>query len=241
VHPRETAARQYPYNGKKARTERGESGRPWFAEIVDDSGKRTKVPCKYDAEKLMYVPTGGRDVVPGGKVGTRDKTAEDLQALDVGECDEGKLRARQMQLDIGKNTQGFKKLCEQKLSGSQLQDIIRLPYITEEGVLELTLKCSKKRYDGYLRMWKRKLYEYAGLQRLDFKGFPPLPEGAEESAAASTSILDTPTTPNNTPAATPAYVAAVAPAPRGRKQSNPARLPTASATAPQGSWAKKLA
>jgi len=90
-------------------------------------------------------------------------------------------------------------------------------------------------------MWKRKLYEYAGLQRLDFKGFPPLPEGAEESAAASTSILDTPTTPNNTPAATPAYVAAVAPAPRGRKQSNPARLPTASATAPQGSWAKKLA
>ena len=33
----------------------------------------------------MYVPTGGRDVVPGGKVGTRDKTAEDLQALDVGE------------------------------------------------------------------------------------------------------------------------------------------------------------
>ena len=31
------------------------------------------------------------------------------------------------------------------------QEIIKLPYITEEGVLELTLKCSKKRYDGYLR------------------------------------------------------------------------------------------
>lgn len=76
VHPRETGARQYPYNGKKARTERA-----WFAEIVDDSGKRTKVPCKYDVEKKMYVPTGGRDVVPGGKVGTRDKTAEDLQVM----------------------------------------------------------------------------------------------------------------------------------------------------------------
>lgn len=59
-----TGARQYPYNSKKARTD----GRPWFAEIVDDSGKRTKVPCKYDSEKRMYVPTGGRDVVPGGKV-----------------------------------------------------------------------------------------------------------------------------------------------------------------------------
>ena len=46
---------------------------------------RRQVPCKYDTEKRMYVPTGGRDVVPGGKVGTRDKTAEDLQALDVGE------------------------------------------------------------------------------------------------------------------------------------------------------------
>ena len=104
---------QHPDNGKKARTERRESGRPWFAEIVDDSGvcwcvcvcvfvvfvcvcvcvcvhiyytrliyiyiyiliyihihtgKRTKVPCKYDADKCMYVPTGGRDVVPGSKV-----------------------------------------------------------------------------------------------------------------------------------------------------------------------------
>ena len=47
-----------------------------------------QVPCKYDSEKRMYVPTGGRDVVPGGKVGTREKTAEDLQALDVGESDE---------------------------------------------------------------------------------------------------------------------------------------------------------
>lgn len=144
------------------------------------------------------------------QVGTRDKTAEDLQALDVGESDEGKLRARQKQLDIGKNTQvcnmfcsvpahklvlhatnlssvrclrffffcaralslslslslfcsrsrspslflhlqGYKKLMEQNLRGRQLQEIIKLPYITEEGVLELTLKCSKKRYDGYLR------------------------------------------------------------------------------------------
>ena len=69
----------------------------------------------------MYVPTGGRDVVPGGKVGTRDKTAEDLQALDTGEADEAKLRARQKQLDIGKNTQGYKKLMLQKLRGRQLQ------------------------------------------------------------------------------------------------------------------------
>ena len=66
---------------------------------------------------------------------------------------------------------------------SHNQDLIKLPYITEEGVLELTLKCSKKRYDGYLRMRKRKLYEYAGLQRLDFTCFPPL--STEEAAAAA--------------------------------------------------------
>lgn len=143
---------QFPYNGKKARTSGGSEGRPFFAEIVDDSGKRTRVPCSYDASKKMYVPTGGRDVVPGGKVGTRDKTIEDLQALPLGEMDEQKLRARQKQIDIGKNTEGYRRLMEQGVSGRELQHIIALPYITEDGVLELTLKCSKKRYDGYLRM-----------------------------------------------------------------------------------------
>ena len=39
-------------------------------------GKRTKVPCKYDSEKRMYVPTGGRDVVPGGKVRVRSVTRD---------------------------------------------------------------------------------------------------------------------------------------------------------------------
>ena len=31
--------------------------------------------------------------------------------------------------------QGYKKLMEQNLPGRQLQDIIKLPYITEAGVL----------------------------------------------------------------------------------------------------------
>ncbi len=57
-------------------------------------------------------------------MGTRDKTAEDHCALDVGEIDEGKLCARQKQLDIGKNTVGYKKLMEQNLCGRQLQEII---------------------------------------------------------------------------------------------------------------------
>lgn len=80
------------------------------------------------------------------------QTPEDLQALELGESDEGKLRARQKQLDIGKNTEGYGRLQAQGLRGRALQDVIGLPYITEEGVLELTLRCSKKRYDGYLRM-----------------------------------------------------------------------------------------
>jgi hypothetical protein len=81
-------------------------------------------------------------------VGTREKTAEDLQALPLGENDEERLRARQKQIDIGKNTEGFRRLKEQGLSGRELQELLALPYITEDGVLELTLKCSKKRYDG---------------------------------------------------------------------------------------------
>lgn len=174
---------QFPYNGKRARTVPSNDTRPFFAEIVDDSGKRTKVPCKYDKQTKMFVPTGGRDVAPGGKVGTREKTAEDLQALPLGEDDETKLRARQKQIDIGKNTDGYRRLGEQGLSGRELQELIALPYITEAGVLELTLKCSKKRYDGYLRMWKRKLYEFAGLQKFDFKAFPPMDESATEAAA----------------------------------------------------------
>jgi hypothetical protein len=154
-----------------------------------DSGKRTRVPCRYDAVHKMYMPTGGRMDTSAGakKVGTRDKTPEDLQALELGESDEGKLRARQKQLDIGKNTEGFIRLQAQGLGGRPLQDLIGLPYITEEGVLELTLKCSKKRYDGYLRMWKRKLYEFSGVQKMDFSSFPPVTppkEGESKDGAA---------------------------------------------------------
>ena len=120
-----------------------------------------------------------------------------------------------------------------------------------QGVLELTLKCSKKRYDGYLRMWKRKLYEYAGLQRLDFQGFPPLPEGAEASLTSPDTVA-APATPLDM-AAAPEAAAASSAAPysaaaggggsvrsSSRKQSNPSRLSVASAPVPQGSWAKKL-
>mmetsp|Transcript_7773 Transcript_7773/g.18909 ORF Transcript_7773/g.18909 Transcript_7773/m.18909 type:complete len:215 (-) Transcript_7773:192-836(-) len=121
------------------------------------------------------------------KVGTRDKTPEDLQALELGEADEGKLRARQKQIDIGKGTEGFVRLQKQGLRGRPLQDVIGLPYITEEGVLELTLKCSKKRYDGYLRMWKRKLYEFSGVQRLDFSSFPPVTPPKDGAPAPDTS------------------------------------------------------
>ena len=71
-------ARQYPHNAKKQRM--AEAGRPFFAEITDDSGRRTRVPCRYDTSSRMYVPSGGRDTVPcGQKVGTRDKTPQDLQ------------------------------------------------------------------------------------------------------------------------------------------------------------------
>ena len=123
---------------------------------------------------------------------------------------------------------------------SHNQDLIKLPYITEEGVLELTLKCSKKRYDGYLRMWKRKLYEYAGLQRLDFACFPPL--STEEAAAA---VANSASKPLATTAAAPAPAAPAAAGvtstrQNSRKQSNPSRLPAAAPAAPKGSWAKKL-
>ncbi len=88
--------------------------------------------------------------------------------MELGETDEGKLRARQKQINIGCKTEGYRRLKAQGLSGRALQDALGLPYMTEDGTLALALLCSKKRYDGYLRIWKRKLYEFAGLQRLRF-------------------------------------------------------------------------
>jgi hypothetical protein len=213
-------AQQFPYNGKRARIG-VDSVRPFFAEIVDDSGKRTRVPCKYDTNHAMYVPTGGRDPVPGGKVGTRDKTAQDLQALPLGESDEAKLSARQKQIDIGRNTEGFRRLQDQGMTGRELQDAIGLPYITLQGTLELTLKCSKKRYDGYLRMWKRKLYAFAGLNKMDFKHVPV----ADAPPAALPPVAEDATAEAPVPAKLSFAAAAKSEAPgrSGRKQGNPKR------------------
>ncbi len=102
--------------------------------------------------------------------------------MELGETDEGKLRARQKQINIGCKTEGYRRLRALGMSGRALQDVLGLPYMTEEGTLALTLLCSKKRYDGYLRIWKRKLYEFAGLQRLRFSASAP---PAEACAVAS--------------------------------------------------------
>ncbi len=73
---------------------------------------------------------------------------------------------------VGKDTQKYvarSKKCMHKFAqiidwSCFFQDLIALPYITEQGTLEKTLKCSKKRYDGYVRMWKRKLYDFVAVQ-----------------------------------------------------------------------------
>ncbi len=44
-----------------------------------------------------------------------------LQALELGENDPDRLRARQKQIDIGMNTEGFKALMKLGLSGRGLQ------------------------------------------------------------------------------------------------------------------------
>jgi hypothetical protein len=114
--------------------------------------------------------------------------------LELGETDEGKLRARQKQINIGCKTEGYRRLKAQGLSGRALQDALGLPYMTEDGTLALTLLCSKKRYDGYLRIWKRKLYEFAGLQRLRFSASAPpadaCPPSATLTAESSAALTD---------------------------------------------------
>ncbi len=105
--------------------------------------------------------------------------------MELGETDEGKLRARQKQINIGCKTEGYRRLKAQGLSGRALQDALGLPYMTEDGTLALTLLCSKKRYDGYLRIWKRKLYEFAGLQRLRFSASAPPADACPPSAIPS--------------------------------------------------------
>lgn len=121
----------------------------------------------------------------------RSLIAFSLQALELGETDEGKLRARQKQINIGCKTEGYRRLRSLGMSGRALQDVLGLPYITEEGTLALTLLCSKKRYDGYLRIWKRKLYEFAGLRGLNFSASAP----AADACSQASTVPVTPVTP----------------------------------------------
>ena len=64
----------------------------------------------------------------------------------------------------------------------------------------------------------RKLHEYANLQRIDFKSFPPLPEGVESAAV---SMLATPSVARGAALWAGATVAAAASRPNSRKQTNP--------------------
>jgi hypothetical protein len=66
-------------------------------------------------------------------------------------------------------------------------------------------------------MWKRKLYEYAGLQRLDFKGFPPLPE---EGAANELRDSFAPSTPTSSAMEEEAKESGFAPASNGAVRPN---------------------
>ncbi|KAJ1482495.1 hypothetical protein T484DRAFT_1803819, partial [Baffinella frigidus] len=151
-------------------------------------------------------------------------------ALPLGESDVAKLAARQKQIDIGRNTEGFRRLQAQGMGGREVQDA---------GTLELTLVCSKKRYDGYLRMWKRKLYAFAGLNKMDFTQPAVEAEAVKEPAPALAPVTEEVT--EDAAAAPPAdkplsFAAAAAGAgadaaktevSRGRKQVKPTRAAAA--------------
>lgn len=68
------------------------------------------------------------------------------------ESDEKRLAARQKQIDIGMNTEGYRKYLEQVPADKRGKEGPRTPDIFQI--------CSKRSWDGQVRKWRRELHAY---------------------------------------------------------------------------------
>lgn len=68
------------------------------------------------------------------------------------EEDPKRLAARQRQIDIGKNTPGFKRFCELVPVDQRTKEHPRVPNIHQV--------CSKRSWDGQVKKWRRQLHAY---------------------------------------------------------------------------------
>lgn len=71
---------------------------------------------------------------------------------DDGESDEARLRARQKQIEYGKNTDGYRNYVAKVPKDQRVKGMPSTP--------EKFQKCSKRSWDGQVRKWRRQLHAY---------------------------------------------------------------------------------
>lgn len=74
------------------------------------------------------------------------------EVLEDGESDEARLRARQKQIEYGKNTDGYRNYVAKVPKDQRVKGMPSTP--------EKYQKCSKRSWDGQVRKWRRQLHAY---------------------------------------------------------------------------------
>eukprot|EP00029_Vermamoeba_vermiformis_P011605 TRINITY_DN642_c0_g1_i1.p1 TRINITY_DN642_c0_g1~~TRINITY_DN642_c0_g1_i1.p1 ORF type:complete len:354 (-),score=130.60 TRINITY_DN642_c0_g1_i1:74-1135(-) len=77
---------------------------------------------------------------------------EDDETIEGGESDEARLRARQKQIEYGKNTDGYRNYVAKVPKDQRIKGMPSTP--------EKFQKCSKRSWDGQVRKWRRQLHAY---------------------------------------------------------------------------------
>jgi hypothetical protein len=77
---------------------------------------------------------------------------EEDETLEGGESDEARLRARQKQIEYGKNTDGYRNYVAKVPKDQRIKGMPSTP--------EKFQKCSKRSWDGQVRKWRRQLHAY---------------------------------------------------------------------------------
>ncbi len=112
----------------------------------------TKAALKPQVQK----PAVAKTVKPAAPVAVAAKPVpaipQEDEAPEGGESDEARLRARQKQIEYGKNTDGYRNYVAKVPKDQRVKGMPSTP--------DKYQKCSKRSWDGQVRKWRRQLHAY---------------------------------------------------------------------------------
>lgn len=112
----------------------------------------TKAALKPQLQK----PAVAKTVKPAAPVAVAARPVPSIPQEDEtpegGESDEARLRARQKQIEYGKNTDGYRNYIAKVPKDQRVKGMPSTP--------EKYQKCSKRSWDGQVRKWRRQLHAY---------------------------------------------------------------------------------